>query len=115
MKMAKQTKDIGAVNFQQGDVIITPVVIPTEAKPVEKSDRALAYGEVTGHSHRIKQETSGLVEFLKYQAKTYIRVTAEVELVHEEHNTIVLPPGDYQYAGTQEYDYDTEESRRVAD
>jgi hypothetical protein len=83
-------------------------------KGAEKFDgkNVLAYGEVTGHAHRV---TSGTVEFLKFQAKTYLRVIDTATLKHEEHKTIVLPPGDYEYGNTSEYDYDLEESKRVAD
>lgn len=103
------------VKFLHGDVQIVARKIPSAAQvDAEKKDNCLAYGEVTGHAHRI---SSGQVQFLKVigDAKTYLRVTEEALLTHEEHKPIVLPPGDYEYGITQEYDYDTEESRRVAD
>lgn len=102
-------------NFKalHGDVQIMERKIPSEAKvDSEKKDNCLAYGEVTGHAHRI---TAGKVDFMKLGSQTFLRVLEEAKLTHEEHNMITLPPGDYEYGITQEYDYDMEESRRVAD
>lgn len=100
--------------IQQGDVDVRLIAsMPKDAMiDPTKTDKCLAYGEVTGHAHRI---SSGAVEFLKAGTQTFLRVITEAKLSHEEHSTIVLPPGDYQYGGIAEYDYDTEESRRVAD
>lgn len=97
----------------QGDCQLIKTSIPTEAERFEQKDNCLAYGEVTGHAHRIH----GSVEFFKWQAKTYFRVPAgePVALKHEEHNPIVLPPGDYLYGNTAEFDYNEMESRKVAD
>jgi len=94
-----------------GDVLLVRREVPAEAEKFD-AQNVLAYGEVTGHAHRI---ASGSVEFFKWQAKTYLRVLKEAELRHEEHKTIILPPGDYEYGNTSEYDYDLEESKRVAD
>lgn len=113
------TKRTSMMNYnptkiQQGDVDIRKLTsMPSDAKvDKNKTDNCLAYGEVTGHAHRI---SSGVVEFLKMGTQTFLRVKEEAALSHEEHKTIILPPGDYQYGGTQEFDYDTEEARRVAD
>lgn len=97
----------------QGDCHVWSVNLPKGAVPFEQKDNCLAYGEVTGHAHRIH----GTVEFFKWQAKTYFRVPAgaPVALKHEEHNPIILPPGDYEYGNTLEFNYDEMESRRVAD
>lgn len=102
--------------LQQGDVVL----MPTKDLPpdVQKHDakNVLAYGEVTGHAHRIHTKESGSVMFLRSMAKTYLQVVKEgVELKHEEHNPVSIPPGIYEYGIVLEYDYDTEESRRVAD
>ena len=104
----------------QGDVLLRRVRIPKAAEKFEQTDRTLAYGEATGHSHTL---TGGEVEFLKWQGKTYLRVLKECTLEHlknfktptGEHNPIVFPPGEYQYGGTKAYDYFKEETRRVVD
>lgn len=102
----------------QGDVQLRPCVIPAGAEPFD-AKMTLAYGEVTGHAHRVVPQVSGTVEFLKLGARTFFRAKSGVEITHEEHNPGLgrnfLPPGDYEYGLTREYDYDEMESRRVAD
>src|SRR5690606_4505711 len=79
----------------QGDVLLRRVRIPKAAEKFEQTDRTLAYGEATGHSHTL---TGGEVEFLKWQGKTYLRVLKECTLEHlknfktptGEHNPIVF-------------------------
>lgn len=108
---------------QQGDVPLLRTSIPAGAKAVAKPDRALAYGESTGHAHVL---VGGDVEFFELESKTYIRVLTTTALQHlknfqnltGEHDTIVLPPGEYQYSGLTEFDYDAEEAlqnKRLAD
>lgn len=76
------------------------------AKPV------LAEGEVTGHMHLLKanvevwETEEGVREF---------ELTEPTDLVHEEHNTITLPPQKYHSDRALEYDPIAEEAKRVAD
>jgi hypothetical protein len=66
----------------------------------------LAEGEVTGHHHRIPEATrvalrpsrngDGTVRLLEVKS-------GPVELVHEEHETITLPPGYYEVRIQREY------------
>jgi hypothetical protein len=84
--------------YRQGDVLVLAVdVIPRRAKPVDR-DRGLvvlAYGEATGHAHAIADRGAAL---LRHRDRQYLRVTAVggVTLTHEEHDTLVVPPGDYR-------------------
>jgi len=103
----------GNGKYLHGDVQIIARKAPTGAViDSTKTDRCLAYGEVTGHAHRV---SSGAVDFLKIGAETWLRVKETATITHEEHKPIVLPPGDYQYGITEEFNYDEMESRRVAD
>jgi hypothetical protein len=91
--------------YRQGDVLLVAVdAIPRPAMPVDR-DRGrvvLAYGEVTGHAHAIADDGAGL---LWQDDEQYLRVTAAggVALTHEEHDTIVLPAGDYRLVRQREY------------
>lgn len=103
--------------FRQGDVLIEQIShVPSGLRPVER-DRGrvvLAYGEVTGHAHAIVDPECDLFEHLDLEDR-FLNVLAEggVELRHEEHGTIVLPPG--QYRVRQQREYSPERIRRVAD
>lgn len=81
--------------FRQGDVLIREIgAIPAEAKKLARAE--LAYGEVTGHSHRIADMTAA--ELLEYGDKLYMAVSADggVIIKHEEHAEQVIPPGSYE-------------------
>ena len=97
---------------RQGDVMIRRVdKLPAE-RTLQK-DGALAYGEVTGHSHRVADLEAAQV-FNCGKGK-FLSVTAEggVSIVHEEHGTVHIPKGDY--AVTIQREYSPEEIRSVID
>ena len=96
--------------FEQGDVLIKEVkAIPVDA---EKTDnKVLAHGE-SGHLHQFKGDTA---QMFVLNDMTYMRVFKDTPIDHEEHKTIILPPGDYQINRVKEWDHFKEESRYVAD
>ena len=97
--------------FQQGDVTIKPVEsIPEGAEPVKT--RVLREGEATGHAHVATGE--GVQLFLLGET-LYMRVAAETEVVHEEHNPIKVPAGLYEIGAVREYDHFAEVTRPVFD
>jgi hypothetical protein len=87
--------------YRHGDIIIAATNgIPADALPLPT--RVLAYGEVTGHSHRLEDPTAA--EVMEFKGVRYVRVTAEsVRLVHEEHGPITLPRGFYRFWHQREY------------
>ena len=100
------------MQVRHGDVWVERcAAIPATAQP--KAGTVLAYGEVTGHSHRL------LMDGLLYEDEAgtmYIRVPeAGTTLTHEEHGNIVLDPGDYQVRIQREYDPYEQAARRVVD
>jgi hypothetical protein len=101
--------------YRQGDVLVVAVeAIPVAATPVDR-DRGrvvLAYGEATGHAHEVADAGALL---LAEREELFLRVSAVggVALTHQEHDTIVLPPGEYQVVRQREYA--PEAPRRVAD
>ena len=102
--------------YRQGDVLILPVPqIPEDLVEVPREDGrlVLAHGEVTGHAHAVEGEATFLAADLEDLERRFLRVEAEVQVVHEEHDTIVLPPGDYEVRRQREYS--PEEIRTVAD
>jgi len=97
-------------HFRQGDVLLIPVDnIPANAKPVDPDGGKLilAYGEVTGHHHAVEQQDG--VQLVTAEQADELRMwleisTAEpVALTHQEHATIMVPPGRYERRIQREY------------
>ncbi len=96
--------------FQQGDVLITKV---SEIKGNKLNHLILAKGEKTGHCHTI---TEGDAELYEYEGTMFLRVNSkEAVLTHQEHDTIVIPKGDYKINIVREYDHFSEEAKKVQD
>ena len=90
--------------FRQGDILIIPVTykIIGEKLPRENGRVILAHGESTGHSHSIESKRAHLYTDGE---KILLRVNGEtpVNLTHEEHSTISIPPGNYKVIRQREY------------
>ena len=86
-------------NFRHGDVQLTRVEsIPVEAQSLG-SRKELAYGEVTGHAHRI--DVGEL--FQTKNGDLYLKVDELANLSHEEHATKVIQPGVYRVGIKRQY------------
>ena len=87
--------------WRHGDVLIAPVAtIPIEAK--RQFTPILVHGELTGHSHRIKDPKS--VEVWSTADTIFLRVIAKTAtIVHEEHKPITFPQGMYRVWRQREY------------
>jgi hypothetical protein len=98
--------------YRQGDVLIVALdaipsdqiqytEIPRDAVSVSRGPHgfALADGKATGHTHRIDSEHASLYQL---DGVRFLVVSAPVELVHEEHGTITIPPGAYRVTGHHE-------------
>jgi hypothetical protein len=64
----------------------------------------LAEGEVTGHAHAIHSPAATLLRAgTRADAPRFLRTTAPVDLLHEEHAAIALPEGLYSVVIQREY------------
>ena len=117
MNHNKQRSNTVQFTARQGDVIILATnKIPKDAKPVARDNGriVLAYGEVTGHAHLIDSDTAlFLATDLDEMADRFLRVEKQCQVVHDEHDTVTLPPGDYVVRRQREYA--PEAIRNVAD
>lgn len=87
------------MNIRHGDVIIERVdAVPKDAKLL-KGRAELAYGEVTGHAHRV--DIGELFE--TKDGQLYLRTDKLANLTHEEHRTITLEPGVYKVTIKRQY------------
>jgi hypothetical protein len=88
--------------WRHGDVLLAKVeALPAGAKP--HAGATLAYGEVTGHSHRFADPES--VElFMGLEGLLFVRVIGpSATLIHEEHQPITIPQGVYRVWQQREY------------
>lgn len=100
--------------FRQGDVLITQVDdLPENLKPTSrvmagKNLVTLAFGEVTGHHHSLKQDGSvALVETDIEEGKAqeiFLKIMGDsATLTHQEHAPIAIPKGNYRISIQKEY------------
>lgn len=103
--------------YRQGDVLIIPIKsIPRNVEVIERENGriVLAHGEVTGHAHAIKDKRAALFSDPKLAA-IFMHVSGDVpvDLEHDEHTTIAIPPGNYRVVIQREYS--PQEIRNVQD
>ena len=103
---------------RQGDIFFKTVnEVPSKAKPYNSN--ILAYGEVTGHSHKISSPSISQMEsVVDEKGDIYVRsVKCDVIISHDEHNSITLPMGEWICVSRQkEFDpLSANRERQVAD
>jgi hypothetical protein len=89
--------------IRQGDVLLERVEkIPKNTKKEQKDngDVVLAYGEVTGHKHRV---LDGAEVLLAENGERYLEATKQTALVHEEHDVAQIGPGFWNVVIQKEY------------
>lgn len=113
--------------IRQGDVLLQRIdKLPEGVKALK--DKILAYGEVTGHSHRFVDSKN--INRYELDKKLYLEVLKPTLLTHEEHNLWkmwnqaiggytpyngVILPGVYEQIQEREWDYISEEQKKVID
>lgn len=102
------------VTNQHGDLLFYEVnEIPKDAKKVDaKNGYVIERGEGV-HTH-VFTDVSG-IEIYEKDGETYVRVKADPKIDHEEHGHQLLEPGIKKKGIEREWDYETEEARKVID
>ncbi len=87
--------------WRHGDVLIaTAEALPQDAK--QRIGTVLAYGEITGHSHRFQDPST--VTLWEHGGMLFVEIVAdEATVVHEEHAPITLTRGVYRVWMQREY------------
>jgi hypothetical protein len=86
------------MNYRHGDVqLIAVKEIPQDVKLLKRKE--LAYGEVTGHAHRI--DVGELFE--TKNGELYLKVDKVSHVSHEEHKNSVIPAGNYRINIKRQY------------
>ena len=107
------------MQYRQGDLLFQTLTkadfeaMRQSAKPY--ASPVMAYGEVTGHSHAIKDSLDGVDMLVDKNGDIYLSATKEITIDHEEHGAITLPPGEHRVTRQEEYDWATQARTKVAD
>ena len=143
MSNEKEKKPVEYTKYQQGDVVMYKLndedfkTFSNENKAGESypivnytgqtdTKAVFAFGEVTGHTHRVEMsemlKDAGVTLHMNYNNKAGVDVpnafevhNESVELQHEEHDTITLPPGNYVVKIVREFNHITRRAQYVAD
>ena len=95
--------------YRQGDILFREVsALPSTAS--RSAGPVLAYGERTGHSHRLA--APGRV--WRQDTRLYLELEQPSQVVHEEHRPVTLPAGVYEVLRQREY-VSPQEDREVFD
>lgn len=100
------------VRMRQGDVLLVKIGKLPDGVTILK-DKTLAYGEVTGHSHRFTQPEN--IERYELDGKLYLQVFQPTPLIHEEHQQQIILSGMYEQIQEREWNYIDEEMAKVID
>lgn len=99
-----------------GDVIIVSSQEPNDFDAMSiVADHCLAYGESTGHAHKIFGDPGSFEVRENKNKERFLRVVRDVSLKHQEHDGIILPPGFYRIGIQTEYDPFEKMKRQVID
>ena len=109
--------------YQHGDVILKKInELPDDLKV--KTTNVLAEGEHTGHYHSLcpkgtqlarYKEIPGLTFYSDKNGNSYVKIDTELDLLHQEHAKIEVPPAIYKVEIVREYDHFAQEARNVED
>lgn len=102
---------------RQGDIFFKKVESPPK-KGKKQLTNILAYGEVTGHTHKVVSPSiSKCDSVVDENGDIYIKSKTEIVVDHDEHGTITLEPNVW-FCISRQREYDplaAEKERQVAD
>jgi hypothetical protein len=115
---AKPNKDSAAKAILHGECGIIQAQIPAAAKIVQVENNCLiiADSETTGN-HHVMDVVPG-IQVLEREKQRFVRntVPAKVRCIHaDRHDTLTIPPGEWEIAIAQEFDYFEMSKRNVRD
>ncbi len=87
------------IMVRQGDVALIRVAKRRRkltAVPRSNGRLVLAFGEVTGHAHVLDAPPAEAALLTDSEGQRFLRLVTAAPLVHEEHGTIQIAPGEYR-------------------
>jgi hypothetical protein len=101
--------------YQHGDVLIVKIdKISEGSKKIEVKDGFVLERGEGAHTHFFPS-VAGMDVFENTKKEIELLVTAPTKIDHEEHGVKILPPGIYRKEIENEYDAETDESRKTQD
>lgn len=89
--------------YRHGDLILR-LVDKTEGKKIKHNGSfVLAEGEASNHKHLLTAPQ--MIVRQTEDGKYYLDMVKEGALSHEEHKTLIIPPGTYEVSREQETDW----------
>lgn len=102
------------MQLRHGDIFLVRVDrLPVGVRQVPRTEDSivLAYGEATGHAHRL---TGDVLEYVhEGTGRRYVSASSPAPLRHEEHGFLPVLPAVYEVRQQRTYQYG--EERRVVD
>ena len=96
---------------RQGDILFVRIdKLPSNLKKAK--DGIVAFGEVTGHAHRVVEQ-DGVAVLESEGGDKFVEATESWKVTHDEHGPIEFKAGTYKVARQREYT--PEAPRQVAD
>lgn len=87
--------------YRHGDVLIQKIPKRPAGATKRLKHRTLAHGELTGHSHQIREKHAVLWASVN---ELFLHIEDQpATVVHQEHGPIELPPGTYRVWRQREY------------
>ena|SRR3990167_10177061 len=103
-------------HIRHGDVLLTKIDTLPEGKEIQhKGQHILAWGEVTGHAHRLTVKDKDDMKVVESGGITFISLVAPAPLTHEEHRQLEIPSGIWKLTFEREFDPCLESIRQVRD
>lgn len=97
--------------IRQGDVLL--VEVSQLPKGLKEKDKTIAFGEATGHHHRF--ETEQVQVFVDGSEQQFVQVKKPSKLIHEEHQELEIPKGNFKVVLQREFDVLNDSVRKVMD
>ena len=94
--------------IRHGDVILEKID-EMVCEKIRKNEEILAIGEMTGHVHKLLGDI-----YVSETMPKMVEVIGQAELLHDEHDTLVIPEGKYRIVMQRESDL-VGEIRQVMD
>lgn len=116
LKGRKEMAESKQFQARQGDIFFQVVAQKGKGKELKPySSKTLAYGEVTGHCHKIAEsvDLSNVEMAVDADGDIFLRSAETVTIEHEEHGPITLPKNEWIMVSRQrEFDPINEERER---
>lgn len=88
--------------YRQGDILFRRLTkAPSKKNRRVRPDGVIAEGETTGHMHRV--ESTKKAEVYEIDGKLMLSTPKGIRIIHEEHDAVKLPKGDYEVIRQREF------------